>query len=87
MKKFLSTWILNAVLAFAAAFGVILQEISIGIASVFGMIMLSLMGAIGGSLLGEAISAFFVNKNSHFMHICLGAAIGLLAALIFGLVV
>ena len=82
MKKILNSFVLNAILAFIAAFDLIYQEIGLGIASKFGMIMIGLVGAIGGSWLGEAISAIAIQKKANYAHVGVGAAIGFILALV-----
>lgn len=83
MKKFFETFILNALLAFVISLGVVLQELSLALgASMFGIAMLGLIGAIGGSLLGEVINHFVTKKVISYKNIGIGAVIGIVITLL-----
>ena len=82
MKKIFETCVLNVVFAIIAALGVVYQEFVIGIAPVSGTVMLGLIGAIGGSMLGEAINCIATGKKISWKNLGIGTVIGLVAAIV-----
>lgn len=76
MKKIFNTFIINTILAFGAAYGLIYQELGIGIADTAGMLGIGAVGAIGGSLAGEAINSLVSKKQISYKNLAIGAVLG-----------
>ena len=86
MKKIFETCVLNVVFAIIAALGVIYQEVVIGIAPVSGIIMLGLVGAVGGSMLGEAINCLATAKRISWKNLGIGVVIGFIVGVVVTLI-
>ena len=81
MKKFLSTFILNAIFALIGVGVTIWQELTISPAHC-GILGICTGASVGGSLLAELIKIIGANRNFSIWQFLLGAAIGVAAAVI-----
>ena len=81
MKKFLGTFILNAIFALIAVGVTIWQELTISPAN-WGILGICTGASVGGSLLAELIKIIGAKRNFSIWQFLLGAAIGVAAAVI-----
>ena len=81
MKKFLSTFFLNAIFALIAVSVTIWQELTISPAH-WGILGICTGASVGGSLLAELIKIIGAKRNFSIWQFLLGAAIGVAAAVI-----
>lgn len=81
MKKFLGTFILNAIFALIAVGVTIWQELTISPAH-WGILGICTGASVGGSLLAELIKIIGAKRNFSIWQFLLGAAIGVAAAVI-----
>lgn len=83
IKKFIDSFLFNAILAIFFALLVVFQEVSLGmpivILNVFGIAALA---ALGGSLLGETVGLIFFEFEWKAKDFWIGAAIGMVVALV-----
>ena len=81
MKKFLGTFILNAIFALIAVGVTIWQELTISPAH-WGILGICTGASVGGSLLVELIKIIGAKRNFSIWQFLLGAAIGAAASVI-----
>lgn len=81
MKKFLSTFVLNAIFALIGVGVTIWQELTIFPAH-WGVLGICTGASVGGSLLAELIKIIGAKRNFSIWQFVVGAVIGIVAAAI-----
>jgi len=81
MKKFLSTFVLNAIFALIGVGVTIWQELTIFPAH-WGILGICTGASVGGSLLAELIKIIGAKRNFSIWQFVVGAVIGIVAAAI-----